>query len=244
MAESTYSLAKSDLDERIGHFLGYGPTSGNWSAAQQADIDRAREEGLTRFYGAFNWTFLTPAATLAVSASIYNIALPDNFGWIIDTFNFNNDDVYSSLRMVSVGEIQRKRTQSSSTGIPYLFAISAKTNDATTTARYEVLLYPTPTAVYTLNYRYRVLRDALTTGEYPLGGAMHRNTMVESCLAAAEAQLDDNTGLHENRYRMFLADSISADKMNKPKFYGKNDDRSVEYLPDNLPIRSYLYNGA
>lgn len=244
MAESTYGLAKGDLDERIGHFLGYGPDSANWSSSQQADIDRSREEGLTRFYNSFEWSFLTPAATLSVSADDYDIDLPDNFGWLIDTFHYDSDDVYSSLRMTSVGRIQELRTQSSSSGIPKEFAISVKTNDATTTARYEVLLYPTPGSAYTLNYRYRVLRDALTSSQYPLGGAIHRNTITEACLAAAESQMDDTAGLHEQKFQMLLADSIRVDKMNKPKFFGKNLDFSDTDESVYSVQRYCKYNGA
>jgi len=244
MAESTYSLDKEALDERIGHFLGHGATTGNFSTGQQANIDRVREEGLMNFYNAYDWTFLTPSTTLSITADDYDIDLPDNFGWILGSFHYSTDDAYNTLKMTSVGRIMELRAGSDATGIPREFAISVKSNDASTTARYEVLLYPTPGSAYTLNYRYNVIRDAITTTQYPLGGALFRTVMTEACLAAAEAQLDDTIGLHENRYRMMLQDSIRIDKMNKPKFFGKNLDYSDEPVDLYSRNRDCTYNGS
>ena len=244
MAESTLSLAKEDLDERIGHFLGYGASSSNWSSGQQANIDRVREAGLMRFYNAHNWVFLTPTATLSLVADDYDYDMPDDFGWIVGTFHFDDDTGYAPLNLVPEGMIRDLRAQSTSSGIPREFALVAKSNDGTTGQRYQVLLYPTPDSTYTLHYRYNVIRDALTSSQYPIGGTLHRNTMVEACLAEAEAQLNDAQGLHEARFRELVAVSIRNDKYLRPRFLGKNEDFSDN--PESLysTVRYNRYNGS
>ena len=45
MAEPTLSLTYTDLTEAVGHFLGYGGTTANWSADQTAEIDDIVQSG-------------------------------------------------------------------------------------------------------------------------------------------------------------------------------------------------------
>jgi len=64
MSESTFAVTKTELDQRIAHYLGYGRTAANWTTTQTADIDEARDSGLSRFYNERNWVFLSPTATI------------------------------------------------------------------------------------------------------------------------------------------------------------------------------------
>jgi hypothetical protein len=47
--------------------------------------------------------------------------------------------------------------------------------------------------------------------EYPLGGVVHGETILEACLAAAEATLVDAEGVHSKRFMECLASSIRID---------------------------------
>jgi hypothetical protein len=73
VAESTLSIAYAELISEIGAFLGYGPTSGNWSAAQSAEIARYLKAGIRQYYyppamdgveQGYEWSFLKPTTTI------------------------------------------------------------------------------------------------------------------------------------------------------------------------------------
>jgi len=78
MAESTLSLEYDDFMAEVGGFLGYGVTSGNWSAAQAAEILRYVQAGVRQFYyppavdgtqDAYEWSFLKPTTTITTIAA-------------------------------------------------------------------------------------------------------------------------------------------------------------------------------
>lgn len=73
MAESGLSIGASDLRAEIGYFLGYGRTSGNWSAAQLSEINGIMQSGVRRVYYpvgvsddtlGYEWSWLRPTTTL------------------------------------------------------------------------------------------------------------------------------------------------------------------------------------
>lgn len=78
MSEPTLTITYAALRERIGHFLGYTRTPGDWSASQIADIDDCLVSGMRQFYGAqiigpgrvHEWSFLRPWADLIVWSEV------------------------------------------------------------------------------------------------------------------------------------------------------------------------------
>lgn len=78
MSESTLSLAYADFIAELGGFLGYTRTSGNWTAAQAAEIDTYMQAGYRNFIlaapldgvlQAHEWSFMRPVTTLTTVAS-------------------------------------------------------------------------------------------------------------------------------------------------------------------------------
>ena len=78
MAESTLSVAYSDLREEIAFYLGYGRTSGNWSADQVLSITSVLKSGLRQFYhppklpsdaSAHQWYFMYPSTSLTTGTT-------------------------------------------------------------------------------------------------------------------------------------------------------------------------------
>ncbi len=76
MAESSLSIGVANLRQEVGAFLGYGGTSGNWSAAQLSEINRIVSSGVRRVYYppamdsetlAYEWSWLRPTSTLAIT---------------------------------------------------------------------------------------------------------------------------------------------------------------------------------
>tara|TARA_R110002110_G_scaffold93689_1_gene243565 strand:- start:243 stop:605 length:363 start_codon:yes stop_codon:yes gene_type:complete len=90
------------------------------------------------------------------------------------------------------------------------------------------MLYPKPDKAYTLSYRYHALPNQLTAANpYPMGGAAHAETILESCLAVAESRMDNNAGIHAAAFQQRLAASIAFDTaMHTPEHMGYNGDGS------------------
>jgi hypothetical protein len=77
MAESGLSLGATDFRKAIGFQLGYGRTSGSWSAAQLAEINEIMDGGVRRVYFppavnadtvGYEWSWLRPTTTLPLVA--------------------------------------------------------------------------------------------------------------------------------------------------------------------------------
>lgn len=232
MAESSLSLGLPDLLSVVGRFLGYGGTSGNWSEARAAEIDRVVQSGYRQFLyppavegvtAGYEWTFLRPATTIDTVADTAEQDLPDDFGRLINGFAFEaGTGLAPVLADVGEGRIRESRQQFDEIARPRIAAILAKTSDGTTGQRRQVMWYPTPDTEYTLSYRYESYAGELTAAApYPLGGMKHAELVRESCLAAAEVHADDTKGVHWDAFTRSLIASIARDRREGAKFYGQ-----------------------
>lgn len=105
----------------------------------------------------------------------------------------------------------------------------AETIDGTVGQRFEMLLYPKPSAANILSFQMNILPEKLTGANPQIyGGAAHSETVLESCLAVAEERYDDTlNGLHKSKFVEKLFASVSLDsKMNRPENLGNNRDLS------------------
>lgn len=81
------------------------------------------------------------------------------------------------------------------------------------TTFYRSIFYPTPDIAYQLQYRYGITPQSLSDkNQFPLGGAVHSETILEACLAEADKALNQEAGPHEQRFRDLLAASMAYDK--------------------------------
>ena len=88
--------------------------------------------------------------------------------------------------------------------------------------RMEVVFYPTPDSVYTLNYQYEAYNGKISEANpYPLGGMRHSELVLESCLAVAEQRANDDAGAHTQAFRSMLASSLAFDRKQGAKSYGQ-----------------------
>ena len=77
MAESGLSLKLADFETEVGHYLGYGRTPGNFSAAEDALVTAIIKSGVRRVYfpaaqqgvtAGYEWTWLRPTSLLYLGA--------------------------------------------------------------------------------------------------------------------------------------------------------------------------------
>jgi hypothetical protein len=80
------------------------------------------------------------------------------------------------------------------------YAIVPQRYDPEIGTTYELWLYPNPSQVYTFSCFYRVdpVQLAATT-DLMIGGVMATEAILETCLAVAETQEDDNTSTHHQQ---------------------------------------------
>lgn len=148
--------------------------------------------------------------------------LPDNFGSLESPLTFEASTHYPPLTTIGEAEVRARQQRTTTAGRPQFAALRAR-SAPTTGQRWDLLLTPTPDAEYTLWYRYVVLMDALTAGQYPLGGMQHAEAIRASCLAAAEERENDQRGAKWDEFITKLTAAIALDKtITSPEFFGSH----------------------
>jgi hypothetical protein len=178
-------------------------------------------------------TLVDTSVTIAGGTSysiVYSLYdLPAAFGGLEGTMTYRPGANTSGghVEQVSAGELDRRRQASYATGKPTRLSVEAKTFDPTAGQAWRARLLPAPDAVYQLFYRYNVIPVALDgTNLYPVGGPIHAETLLESCLAVAEQRMDDNASLHTQKFMERLGVSIELDRLMGARDYlGSYTDR-------------------
>jgi len=239
MAESTLSYGYAQLFWEVGNFLGYGRTAATYSDAEVAECDFIVQSGYRQFLfppplagerEAHVWSFLSPVTTLDTGIGDVDYDLPDDFGGLIgDRLTIVSTTRRWPVMVRGEGQVRALlRATTNTTGKPQYVAVRPKAPTGTTGQRFELIVYPEPDAIYTLEYRRNILTIKLsTTYPYPLGGMAHAETLLESCLKVAELRGDDEAGVHTAAFAERLAASVSADRQAfAPPTLGYNGDAS------------------
>ena len=225
MADPTLGFDWTTLRQEVGYLLGYTRTVANWSADQVLHIGHCVQRGYHRFLypsaapgdrKAHTWSFLRPAATFNTVASTEDYDAPDAFGGLVDTITIaSSGNLYLPLDRTGEARIRALRSGTTTEGRPRVYAVRAKAPTYTAQQKWEILLWPKPDAVYTLQYPYILIPDALSAAKpYPLGGVIHNQTVLESCLGFAEQWKDDAPGVHEAAFMERLRASVDHDRQN------------------------------
>lgn len=247
MAESTLSLAVTDIQAKVGAWAGWGRGANfgetAWTVQQQAALDDFTQSGLRRFYypkpqegsrESYCWTFLRPTTTLTFEAGASTVPLPDDFGGLEGpiTLISSSGIIWGPVQIFNPGQVDEKYgVMPTTSGRPRM--ASVQWNKGTTQVagqRAQLYLWPLADTLYNLRLQYYVLPDYLTgNAPYALGGMAHVETILESCLAVAEERLDDfpeGTGPHGVAFQNRLLASISVDRRSKAQTLGYNGDNS------------------
>lgn len=242
MPESSLALQYKDLKAEVGLFLGYGRgaefSETTWSTAQTTTIDSIVRSGLRQFYWpppeapgrpGYDWSFLKPSVQLGLASGATVVTLPDDFGGFEGQIALvSSGQIPCPIPLVGEGLVRQKHAELTTEGKPQIAAVQPLKGTGTTAGqRFQLYVWPTADAAYTLAFTYYVNPEWLDTAfPYHWGGAMHSETVLESCLAIAEQRLDDRAEVHTAKFRERLAASIQADRKLKPQVLGMNLDRS------------------
>lgn len=220
---STLVADYDTLRRAVGRFLGYDRDPNFWDEVQTQDVGDILASGQAQFYwppplvseeGAspprHTWSFLKKHATLDLAAGTADYDLPDDFVSMASGFVYTG--AKRRVTLVPLEVLLAKRAMASETGAPNYCALRSRAQDQQARPRWEGLFYPTPDTSDTVEYAYVLDPPLLSeTNPNPLGGPVHYETLLESCLAVAERMMNDEPGLHTDRFMRCLASSIQAD---------------------------------
>ena len=172
--------------------------------------------------------------------------LPVDFSRIVGNITFSEkDNAWHTVRIVGearIRELRQRDYAASSSTDPTLAAISPKNTLATSSTggakTHTIQFWPAITSSAVIHYRYEVRPQALSAaGDYPYGADDHSDTILYSCLSAAERRLDREVGPYKMRFMEALASSIEKDgRANRPELLGYNSDQSDGFDPDHTRI--------
>ena len=180
---------------------------------------------------AHKWSFLTPQRTLVTNAGQGVYDLPDDFAGLEGEFTYQpTDSTWLTVQRRGIGEISRDlQCLFGIQDKPNRCAVYPKATDGILGQRFAVSFAPVPDSTYTLTYTSNILPMALSaTNPFPLGGAAHGETILESCLAVAESRFQDEPdGTHKQAFLERLQASIAVDVRDfKAAYLGYCADRS------------------
>jgi hypothetical protein len=232
------SISKAYLKRVIGRQMGYGPSSGAWTATQLNEVMLALETGLRMFYHpsplpgerwSHVWGFLRPLCTLSTVEDQSTYELPSDFAMIDGPLLYapGENALFPEIQLVSEHQVRMKLQANEATGRPFLAAIRVCPPDSSGRTRWEMPMFPTPDGAYQISFPYKVNPSMMADEEVlPYGGDPHAQTIVEACLAACE-QVKGTPGPHSSLYMERLIASVGMDRhTSAPATLGYNYDPS------------------
>jgi hypothetical protein len=227
---SRMTLTYQDLYNRVSDFLGEGTSpSGTTLTKVKAIVDRGLRQFLypideSRGVG-YTWSFVRQYWTFQTEANKWKYALPIDFSELLARLSYDSDSALMPLKKLSGQQIKEMRSISSSTCSPEYYAVVAAPYDIEIGTRYELWLHPTPGQAYKLSTFYRIDPTQLSaTSDLAIGGIASIEAILESCLAVAETQEEDNSSTHHQKEaRRLIQTLIQFDK-------GKTDTDTVGNL--------------
>lgn len=220
------TITYSDLYTLVSEFIGFTASP---TATQLIKVKQIVARGYRKFLYPINkqtgslytWSFVKQFMTMTTSSGNWKYALPDNFSEMIDVPHFDDEASYTELTKIVPETILEKRSASTSTGFPIYYALAPHTFDNAVGTFYEMWMEPIPDGVYPLKFFYRIdpLSPSATT-DYFVGGVRAVEALTECCLAKAEQQMDDKTGLHTQLAEKLLQELIQSDVQDTTSFLG------------------------
>lgn len=211
-----------EIRRHVGRFLGFGSSPDAFEASQSLAVEDTIRQGLRDVYfpsinGApYEWSFLKRYTELQFSGG-GTFALPTSFVRLASQVTVPG--LGYPLRQVSESALRSMAIDSSETGPPIYYALSAD-GDALQlgVTLYRMRLFPVPPADSGYaEFWYHTSPEIDLDEGGPLGGIDLAATIVECCLARAELaqnveSLGQGGGVHLARSQEMLRRSIEADR--------------------------------
>lgn len=221
------AMGYSDFFEGVARFLGYDPNA--LTDSQRSEVDMCVQSGVRNFYwppvaAAREWDFLKLDGVLSVAEGIDSYLLPDGMGNIQGQISFSPAEHMRGIVVVPFGEIEMMRRRPAK-GAPRFAAVVASNTFGEKGQHKRIHFYPSPDRAYALSFR--ATADTGKLGEarpFPLGGHEFSEVVMESCLAVAEQRINDEQGIHTQRFDTLIAAAIDRDIRSGAQVFGQMGD--------------------
>lgn len=168
--------------------------------------------------------------------------LPDLFGGFIGdlTFTHNARTYGRHLIRTTMDEILTLRQQPLVSSFPQLYAVHPKPQTGETPQRWTMSIWPNVDRSYTITGKMSINPYQLTADKpYHMGGMPFGECLRESCLAAAETEIEGEVGIHSAAFMRELQSAVSYDRrVSNPGVLGNQNVSSHAYAPWNY--RDYI----
>ena len=186
--------------------------------------------------------------------------LPDEHAGFTSDISFSeSDNSYYSIERTSANRILSLRQQNLGQISPsarplYAAEVPIRASDtrafrtsgnAVRGLRYELHVWPGPNGTFTMHATHNELQDTTSMNDFPMGGMAHGETILASCLAAAELKVEDKKGIHWQTYMERLRASVHRDRVQfTPSKFGYNGDKSDSRGQANRYYKPATYNSV
>ncbi len=230
----SFQMTRAELMISIGDHLGLKRSG--WDTTETARLEEIVKSGAQQFYWppplpkervAHRWTFLQPLGSIRTRSGQGDYALPEDFGSLVQgrLYYSVDDNKWHPILDTSIGRILGLRQKNTADGAPRTAAVVPRASEGRQPQRWNLALAPTPDAAYTIGFQYQVTPETVDASHtYHLGGAIHSETLLASCLAVAERRYGDAAGEQEEYWLQRLAASVSHDRALAPAYLGYNGD--------------------
>jgi hypothetical protein len=245
MRDSLLSLTLGELRSEICRYFQFGRDYEALNDRQRADVDATVRRGLRQFLSpppsagdlhGHTWSFLRPTGTVVTEDGVASYAMPSNYGGIVGVVTHQSSETGATVP-IEVGSMSslraRKQSSPSLSARPEIAAIEPVSSggEPQYPTRFNMILWPTPDAAYTLEFQYIAnIEDLTLKGPETLlpGGQQHSETIIASCLAVAESMSEANKlMIMMQLFLQRLSASVSLDRrLNSPSNIGQNTDNS------------------
>lgn len=223
-----------ELRRILARHIGNGTDSDAWTAGILTLLDETINAAYVGEYlrpaNGYRWTFLKPLKRVVTVSGENRLDLPRHFAGIEGRLTYaSGQGQTGEVTLVGEGALRSLQSDESATatGAPCHAAIRPMQPSSVTSQVYELVLWPTPDAAYTLEYRQVCGAFALSDDNpVPLGGSEHWELLVEAVLKIADERTkDEPNGIHAQKYAERLAAAIAMDStVMRPESLGYTGD--------------------
>jgi hypothetical protein len=219
MVNTNYTFLELIQDVSDYRGCGRNPTGDNLIVARKRANDAYR-----RFLIYHNWSFMRGDITLTTEYAKWRYPLPDDFASFISKLYYGKNYTYPALIEKTFGEILSLRTGSGeTTGYPRYYALKPADFFPIEGQRWELVLYPTPSAAYPLTFIYKKLVNTLVDDtDIPIGGPECATLIRAVCLGEVELMDKKKVGEWYQQGAIELAKAVVRDAGRSPSSVGVN----------------------
>lgn len=223
MSETFYDTIRREIGRELG--LSRDPTT--WSANTVSDVDDIIQSGYRKALfppilpgerTSHQWNFLNPIGTMQLQSGVDDYLMPYDFAGLIGDFTFfgDNNSLVSSVAFVSESEIRKMRSHDKGTQLaqyPRYVAIRQDRQSGMTQQTQWAMFWPTPDAMYTVQYQYYTNPGKLDANNpTPPGGSDQVELFRSAILSEVELFLEDMQGVRYSNFLNQLQAAVSRDR--------------------------------